>query len=181
MSVRMSQYLRLKSHRNPRGPRVNYSVLFDVSQKGYNWVPVLIGLAFIGVGLLGWKHPIWRGQLRIHPIITISIGFVLALGAFLFQYSNQQIYERLLLQNQAQIVEGRIENFQPMPYAGHSKETFTIQGIQFAYSDYELTPAFNTTLSHGGPLDEGLFVKIYYTNSREFAGRYAILRIETKS
>ena len=159
---------------------MNYSVLFDVSQKGYNWFPACIGLGFVVFGLLGLKYPIWRGRLRIHPFITIGLGLTIALSAMLFQYRNQYVYERLLLQNQVHIVEGRIQHFQPMPYAGHADETFMVQGIQFAYSDYGITPAFNNTRSHGGPLHEGLYVKIYYTNSREFAGQYAILRVETK-
>ena len=159
---------------------MNYSVLFDISQKGYNWFPALLGLFFIGFGLMGLKYPIWRGWSRIHPFITIGIGAAVGLGAFLFQYNNQHAYERILSQNQAQIVEGQIENFQAMPYGGHANEMFTVQGITFAYSDFEITPAFNNTRSHGGPLHEGLFVKIYYTRSREFAGRYAILRIEAR-
>jgi hypothetical protein len=160
---------------------MHYSVLFDVSQKGYDWFPVLLGLVFTGVGVLGVKYPTWRRGFRIHPIIVIGIGVALALGTFLFQYSNRYAYASLLSQGKAEIVEGPIENFQPMPYAGHAEETFTVQGIPFAYSDFEVTPAFNNTRSHGGPLHEGLLVRVYYTNSREFAGRYAILRIEMKT
>jgi hypothetical protein len=159
---------------------VNTSVLFDISQKGYSWAAVLVGLAFIGFGFLGWKYPAWRKGFGIHPIVVMCIGVAFALGVFLFQYSNRYAYEAILHQGQAWVVEGRIENFHPMPKSGHAQETFTVNGIPFAYSDYEMTSAFNSTASHGGPLRAGLFVRIYYTASREFDGQYAILRIETR-
>lgn len=154
------------------------SVLFDISHKGYNWLPIFFGIIFTGVGFLGWKYPFLRRVFHIPPIIVIVLGITIGIGAFLFQWSNRNSYERILEQQQALIVQGPIENFQPMPYAGHADETFTVQGVPFAYSDFGITPAFNNTSSHGGPLHGGLLVKIYYTNSREFTGQYAILRIE---
>ena len=53
---------------------------------------------------------------------------------------------------QYSVVEGIVENFKPMPYEGHENETFTVNGIRFEYSDYAVSPAFNQTSSHGGPI-----------------------------
>src|SRR5262249_332614 len=50
----------------------------------------------------------------------------------------------------------------PMPYAGHSDESFTVMGIRFTYSDYHISDGFNNTSSHGGPINKDLFVRICY-------------------
>jgi hypothetical protein len=60
------------------------------------------------------------------------------------------------------VVEGRVTEFVPMPYSGHSEESFTVGGHRFAYSDYVVTTGFHNTSSHGGPIHEGLYVRITY-------------------
>ncbi|MEM7664503.1 MAG: hypothetical protein AAF250_01480 [Pseudomonadota bacterium] len=59
-----------------------------------------------------------------------------------------------------EIVEGKVQNFNPMPKEGHSKESFVVDGTRFQYSDYVLSAGFNNTASHGGPIREGLQVRI---------------------
>ena len=49
-----------------------------------------------------------------------------------------------------------------MPAEGHQDETFTVNGIHFAYSDYVITGGFNQTQSHAGPIREGFAVRIHY-------------------
>lgn len=62
-----------------------------------------------------------------------------------------------------QVVEGAVSNFHPMPYSGHQNESFSVNGVQFSYSDYVVSPCFNNTTSHGGPIGEGLRVRIAYS------------------
>ena len=59
-------------------------------------------------------------------------------------------------------IEGRVEQFQPMPYQGDKDEFFTVKGVTFRYSDYYINGGFKNTSSHGGPMREGLFVRITY-------------------
>ena len=62
-----------------------------------------------------------------------------------------------------QTVEGYVENFDPMPYEGHTDESFEINGIKFSYSDYNIHPGYNNTKSHGGVIKEnGQHLKIGY-------------------
>ena len=49
-----------------------------------------------------------------------------------------------------QIVEGYVENFHPMPYAGHSNESFEICGVCFFYSDFVIQQGYHNAKSHGG-------------------------------
>jgi hypothetical protein len=58
-------------------------------------------------------------------------------------------------------VEGTVRRFQPMPYTGHALERVCVQDTCFEYSDCVVTSGFNNnTTSHGGPIREGLRVRI---------------------
>lgn len=41
-------------------------------------------------------------------------------------------------------------------------ESFNVNGVKFEYSDYVITPGFNNAASKGGPIKEGLPVRISY-------------------
>lgn len=64
-----------------------------------------------------------------------------------------------------QIVEGYVENFDPMPHGGHKYETFEINGVKFGYSDYTSMIGYHNTKSHGGVITRnGQYFKIGYVN-----------------
>lgn len=69
-------------------------------------------------------------------------------------------------------VEGCLQGFHPMPEGGHDSERLLIQGRHFEYSDYIITPAFNNSESHGGPIHPDSQVRIGFVGSH-------ILRLET--
>jgi len=73
------------------------------------------------------------------------------------------------------VVEGLVENFHPMPAAGHDTERFTVAGEGIAYSDYEITGGFNNTASHEGPLRAGLPVRITFVQD---SSRNVIFKLE---
>jgi hypothetical protein len=52
-----------------------------------------------------------------------------------------------------------------MPYSGHPNETLSVNGVEFSYSDYVIVPCFNNTTSHGGPIRDGLRVRIAYSGN----------------
>jgi hypothetical protein len=159
---------------------MQYVTIFDLSQKGLDWFPGIIGLAFVlfGLGALASRRP--GASPKLKALIPVVIGTLFGIGAMGFQISNRQHYQQVLAQGSALVVEGPIENFHPMPKQGHDTEHFTVNGVYFSYTDFSATPAFNNTSSHGGPLREGLVVRIAYTDSREFGGQLAILRIEQR-
>jgi len=45
-------------------------------------------------------------------------------------------------------VEGTVENFKP--YVRGEDESFEIEGVRFAYNDYDLQPGYNTVREKGG-------------------------------
>ena len=65
-----------------------------------------------------------------------------------------------LRHGRCEVVEGIVEQFDPMPYEGHKDESFVVSGHRFEYSDYDITAGFNRSRSHGGPIRQGLRVRI---------------------
>ena len=60
-------------------------------------------------------------------------------------------------------VAGEVENFCPMPYAGHGEESFEINGIYFSYSDFIIQQGYHNAKSHGGVISaDGQLLKIGY-------------------
>ena len=69
---------------------------------------------------------------------------------------------KALAKHQYLTVEGLVENFDPAPEEGHKDESFTVKGVHFSFSDYAITQGYNTTVSHGGYIRPGTYVKLAY-------------------
>ncbi len=61
-----------------------------------------------------------------------------------------------------QVVQGSVEDFHPMPTGGGGIESFRVQGVKFEYSNFISNPGFNETSSYGGPIREGLPVRVTF-------------------
>jgi len=60
-----------------------------------------------------------------------------------------------------QAVEGTVEEFHPMTWClGNRDEQFKVNGVPFAYSSAYITATFNAPAACGGPIHEGLYVRI---------------------
>ncbi len=162
--------------------------VFDVLDSGFkDWQFSASGIIFVAIGVLIFFAP------RIIKATGIPFIDFKSKTSWLFRYSffgfaiiwtsvtffatftSYQRHRTLARDNTCKIVEGPIENFVPMPYAGHSEESFTVQGVPFEYSDYLVTDAFNNTASHGGPIDKNTYVRICYDPKGN-----AILRLEIR-
>lgn len=167
----------------PVSPGCGLQLVFDASQKGPDLWFAGFGLVFvvIGAGLLAGRS-VPRIALRLAPVPRVfpviflcfavlwtTLATVGILGSW---YSTQAE-----IRKGAPVVEGAVENFHPMPVTGHDQEHFTVQGVYFAYSDYSVTSGFNNTSSHGGPIREGLYVRIHYTGS---VTRGTIVKLEIR-
>ena len=95
--------------------------------------------------------------------VLTYVAAVAALIVFLFQghmyFKTVGAYQR----GQYEVVEGYVENFDPMPYGGHTNESFEINDVYFEYSDYNVTSGYRNTKSHGGVITgDGQYLKIGY-------------------
>ncbi len=166
----------------------NFTKVFDVLDSGFkNWWFPVFGLIFVVVGLVIFFEPKVVSKTGISHLNFQSkwqtffryffLGFAILWTSIAF-YSTCSSHRRrktLVEEGACLIVEGPVENFVPMPYAGHADESFSVSGIQFRYSDYEVADGFNNTSSHGGPISKDSFVRICYDPSDN-----QILRLEVR-
>ena len=152
---------------------MTFKTAFDAASAGYStwWFPAS-GLIFVAIGgLLVFAPGLMQPLMRFGPkgkyrtvfswffLVFASLWTVLSfLGTFL-QY---HMATSCLNAGNCSVVEGPVTDFVPMPYEGHSMESFTVGGRRFSYSDYEVSAGFNNTASHGGPIRAGLHVRVTY-------------------
>jgi hypothetical protein len=150
---------------------MSYVTVFDVAGAGYKSAGFpAFGLIFVVLGILlvvfRRKLPRWNTRSRLARII-FPYGFLCCavlwtLVAFISTYSDYRNALRARATDTARVVEGPVTNFVPMPVTGHALERFCVSDVCFNYSDYAVTAGFNRTRSHGGPIREGLPVRITY-------------------
>jgi hypothetical protein len=161
---------------------VAYRTVFDVSQEGYAawWFPAF-GLIFVAGGALLVFAPAL--MLRLLPSglqgrarrgfsgVFFAFAILWTAGSFFSTYSQYRTATSALADGAASVVEGPVTHFTPMPYTGHSQESFVVGDRRFSYSDYIVSAGFHNTASHGGPIHEGLNVRVTYLGN-------LILRLE---
>ncbi|WP_407156239.1 hypothetical protein [Bradyrhizobium sp. STM 3557] len=155
--------------------------VFDIRDAGLDaWFAPAFGLFFVAVGLAAIAAPrILRAvdipflddvyglrgffsSRRVVGYIFLAFALMWTAIAFSSTYGRNQRYRVMMEQDGCRMVEGQVEHFVPMPYGGHSVESFSVRGIRFSYSDYIVTGGFNNTASHGGPISAGSYVRICY-------------------
>src|SRR5689334_7724640 len=154
-----------------------YVVVFDVSQKAFQWWFPAFGLIFVFIGgvMIWWgrrKHwTFWRMFTGYFMVGFACLWSALALATMLPEYLASQ---SAVKQGKFSVVEGAVIDFRPMPYEGHKSECFSVREQTFCYSDYVVTAGFNNSTSHGGPIREGLPVRVSYVGD-------TIVRLEVKA
>jgi len=164
---------------------MDYKTVFEVTDKGFD-ITILMPLLFIiiglGVSLFNIKYNKSTSSKKqftiVFGFIFSAFGLLISLLTIPSSISSQQKTKEIFENKEYKTVEGKIENFKPMPYEGHAVESFTVNGVYFEYSDYILWDAFNNTASHGGPIkNNGQLVRLSYITVDE---ENRILKIELK-
>lgn len=161
-----------------------YQVNYELSFRILDLFWVLLPCVFFLVGLERVRNPDSRKSRlvqRVSGSFIIVLSIVAGWVSFRAVIVNYLHRRGQLRTGQYIVVEGPVEHFVPMPYQGHASESFNVQGVGFSYSTYEITSCFNHTTSHGGPIHEGLQVRIAYVPTRDRYEPNCILRLEVAS
>jgi len=164
---------------------MGYQLVYDASQTKPEWHFVVIGPAFVILGLLMivFRGLVSRATGRSLTYVTvfgsIFLGFSMlwTLIASMSLFASNSRMSAAARDNSTAAVEGIVEDFHPGPDVGHDDERFRVGNVHFAYSDYMITGGFNQTQSHGGPMRSGLNVRIRYVGT---ADKATIVRLEIK-
>jgi hypothetical protein len=167
---------------------MTYHLVYDAATAGYqDWEGPVTGavLTLVGAALVFAPKLMYRlmpsglqGNARVvFSWIFFVFGLVWTIGATLATLAQYYELRRASLHDQCDEVVGIVSDFVPMPFEGHGHESFTVNTVRFEFSDYEITGGFNRTASHGGPIREGLPVRICYVH-RSASDRNIIARLE---
>jgi len=166
-----------------------YVTVFEITHEPFQWWFPASGLMFVAGGIVliltGRKRPSQervkigvtfhsRKRVRRGGYFMLSFASLWVLGAFGSMYSQYRRCVEKYRHGEYSVVEGDVEDFDPMPYEGHQDECFTVQGKRFCYSDYSIQAGFNQSASHGGPIRQGLPVRIAFSGDK-------ILRVEIRA
>jgi len=154
-----------------------YVTVFDITQKPFQWwfsacglIPIVIGTVLV---LSGKK---WPSQMRAKSTGYFALIFApfWVLVTFVYTFADYRKCIEAYRTGSYAVAEGYVEDFHPMPYEGHQEECFSIQSETFCYSDYIVQAGFNQSASHGGPIRQGLPIRVAYYGNR-------ILRLEVRA
>ena len=166
------------------------NVLYEVHYQ-FNFaylIPILL-IIFISIYSNTWNKSVIHSPNIQRRGTTVNVNFIriFCLFVIIFSISVSVItifyefneYKNIIIgykNGDYLTTEGYIENFKPMPYSGHSDETFYINDVYFSYSDYEGNIGYINTKSHGGVIQgNGQHLKIKYIY---FNGKNRIAYIE---
>jgi hypothetical protein len=161
----------------------DYNIVYDYSEEtmNFDW---LLGVVFIlaGFGITYYQYKT-KGKITaykgIFGICFMGVATLWTVWVGYIQFSGYIQAHKIIKQKTYTVVEGDIGNFDPMPASGHKHESFTVQGVRFEYSDFEIVEGFNNTKSHGGPIrGNGQKVRITYYTVRD---RNLILKLEIRN
>jgi hypothetical protein len=148
---------------------MSYITVFEITEKPFEWWFSAIGLIGVALGILivlvGRKWPSRRRSV-LSGYVMAAFCALWSTAAFIASYSQYRNCMDAYQSKTYQIAEGRIEDFRPMPFTGHQDECFSVQDHRFCYSDYAIQAGFNRSTSHGGPIRDGLPVRIAYFNGQ---------------
>ena len=152
---------------------MKYELIFDVAESGFrNWTFPAFGLIFVAVGIFLVKNRkslphMFPGQMG--PKDGAKLGFFVLVCSILWMavtftsaWRDYSALRNALKEGNVAVVEGRVENFASIP---HKTERFSVCGASFSYSNYLVTAGFNNTNSYGGPIREGMWVRIAHSGN----------------
>ncbi len=169
---------------------MNLKLIYDFGDRWPNVGVMLLPLGFVLVGLgIFFYHLIAvkntqhsrsllnrRNYGMFFGILFASLTGLIALVLIPANINEYQKTKRIYDSRDYEIVQGTVENYHPMPATGHDRESFTVKGVSFEFSDYDVSDyGYNNAASKGGAIKEGLYVRIAYFNN---GNRNVILRLE---
>ena len=148
---------------------MNYHVVFDSTRSEHWWLvehsPVLmlgvIMLLIVGVMLLAARRARWQTQ-AILGLLLVSLTLKVVWDAYWWKHISQQRYSYV---GPYQTVEGAVEKYTVGRGEKYSWERYQVSGIEFGYIDGGLPNCFHKTAANGGPIREGLRVRIEYATT----------------
>ena len=157
------------------------TLVYDILQT--SWVStmnptmgvVITALGCVMIAVNMWrKHrglPVYNWRRRSDKpdrgiaFLVLAYGLVIMIGIARMSYVDYTNLRTAYESGQCKVVEGTVEHFHAVQTMKNAKkESFDIGSTHFAYPDSGNTAAFSTTAAYGGPMRNGLPVRIHHCN-----------------
>lgn len=153
---------------------VHYRVVYDVTQEPFAFWVLLPTFLFMALGVVMWRQHedgggIWgrtgfsaRGR-RFFAGLWFGMNTFASIVGGVSLIGNYVAAHHAMQTGSPRVVEGVVEDFHTNDRHG---EQFTVGGVEFDYNDGVVDSAFTQTNAEGGPMREGLNVRIHYIGAR---------------
>jgi hypothetical protein len=135
-----------------------------VWRESLDWTLVTIAvciIAFIGTNF-GKVASLMRDRRRAQVAAFLLVVFVCFVAANLDDLDAARQLDADLRAGKAQTIEGAVTFFKPMPPGGHGTERFCLEETCFEYPGVGSSRGFHQTATEGGPVREGLPIRVTY-------------------
>jgi hypothetical protein len=162
---------------------MNFKTVFDAAHDGYwVWSFPAFGLIFVALGSLLVFRPALmqmllpsglQGRARVvFGWFFLAFAIIWTISAFASTFADNRSVTSALAEGHYDVVEGVVADVVAAP-PGHAQksESFVVNGRRFFYFGYVVGAAFHQMASQGGPIRDGLHVRIACDGER-------ILRLE---
>ncbi len=167
-----------------------FVVVYDIRQEGLHWIltavilfPLCFGLLYLFrlLAVLAARRKrsekIWQAGLCVFVIIVVTLWAFRGCSDYGDKSAQREQAARSLESGEYLTVEGQVTDFRTGFRGGG--ERFTVHGVRFSYAYSDLTrPGFHRDASHGGPVRQGLYVRIRYRPTEPLPPQ--ILEIEVR-
>jgi hypothetical protein len=141
----------------------HFSTAYVVTKNGFYWILPLALTAIVITSLVIFRFTTNQGAKTLLRVILL-VGGVIALLGMIFTVGDYVGNSITYLRGHYSTIEGTVADFSPLPAAkGDYTESFSVNGRSFSYSDFLAGQGcFNHSSTYGGPVRQGLYVRIAY-------------------
>lgn len=145
---------------------MTYHLVFDASAVHYpiwRWMAPWLVAAAVGAILLRWPGvygPKRRRFMRLFGALLIAAGLGGAVWIWRASVGQRERVLAALRGGRYVAVEGVVQHFRPGAADSHPPEEFDVGGRHYRYAPSELLYGFSQVAGAGGPVREGLRVRI---------------------
>jgi hypothetical protein len=154
----------------------SYVVLYDVARQGYQtwrdaWLPALVAIVALVLGFVARKTAGDSPNSRLLAYNRVArlgafFGVVGTLASLIYTLREFHRFSDALNSGNYRSITGTVTHLVPERSDGHPRESFQVDTVRFEYSSSDVTSAFHRTVGIGGPLREGLSVRIADVDGR---------------
>jgi len=142
-----------------------YKTIFELGVRSFPWQRIIQPLVFLTLGLVLVQFFKRKRFYLVVGVFVASMASLFLLISLVIFIPSFIALRTAYVSGKSAVVEGVVQNFRPAPTIGPARESFSVGGVLFSYNALDDTSCFHDTPFHGGPIREGLDVRIHYYGS----------------